>query len=389
MKTALINLVSEQPIPNLLAIKKYKPNFVYFLHSDESRFYEMIYNFENYIIESKKNITIKKEIVDPLKLHSVFLTCIEIIEECKQKSVDKIIINTTGGTKLMAFGALQAGNEKNCPVVYVNTPNKEIINVNNISIGIEDESSTPALVIEEFIELYGAKIDMEKTAVSKANYKKLAPFVNYAMRHLDQWKATARYLNYAKRTFYNEWTRNFEGPTFIRDEQKRKLYCDTYILKLLVEAGLLSRLTITNNNRIRFIKRNLPEIDWFLQYGTPMELYIFSVLSEEKNIDDLKISVEFVWDEEKVVNNELDIMVSSNSKLTCISCKSGKFDTAALNELETYAKNVGGTFVNKLLVTTKANFNHKATLNRAEKMGIKILAIEDIMKNPTILLEKL
>ena len=65
--------------------------------------------------------------------------------------------------------------------------------------------------------------------------------------------------------------------------------------------------------------------------------------------------------------------------MTCISCKSGNTETAALNELDTYAARLGGTFANKVMVGADRMLGNDKFMARAGKMGIKTIHISEIM----------
>lgn len=385
MKIALINLISDQAIPNLLAIKKVKPVKVYFIHSHDSRYQMVVTNFKKYMAMTEPSASVETRLVDPLTPQSTYLACMEII---KQSNVEKVVIHATGGTKLMAFGALQAGNEMNCPVIYVNTPNQEFLHVNGHEIGLNEEKLLPPVLIKEFVELYGATMGNDKTTYAEKHYQRFMPFVNYVITHLEQWKETSTYLNLTKNKFTDMETGVFNGPIYIQHPQtKRKIQCNTEILEVMAKQKLVTNYEV-DGQTIRFSRNKLYDVDWLLQYGTAMELYVYSIFRRQENVDDVKMSVEFVWDSRQKVNNELDIIVSSKSRLTCISCKSGNVATNALNELETYGRLIGGTFVNKVLVTTRDNFKQRRLLERAKSMGIEMIAMEEIITNPKKLLER-
>lgn len=385
MNVALINLISDQLIPNVLVFNKFNPVEMYCLHSKSERYQKILRDFKEYAVHHAKSIgnrvvIIPRE-VDEFNPESSLQTCVEVIEDCKRKGIDTVIINVTGGTKLMSFGAFQAGIKMKTPVIYVNTHRDEFTHLNPESIGCSEEKGLPRLFVQDFVDIYGAKIRTEQTELVTSEEVDWMPFVEYVLKHLPEWNKTAEYLEKALKGKVK--LGRVVGRLNLKRNKNKLL--DLTIMKKLAETKLIGNLSLEGENVSFTI--NHGKIKWFVKSGTPLELYIFSQIKSLQFIDDIKLGVKFFWDKtNKEVNNELDVMFSYKSQLWCISCKSGNLENECLNELEAYANRIGGTFVKKILVVTVANLKQKEVfIGRAKQMDIILLVLEDIIFDSTLL----
>jgi hypothetical protein len=108
--------------------------------------------------------------------------------------------------------------------------------------------------------------------------------------------------------------------------------------------------------------------------GTWLEVLVYEVIKEIKEVSDVKGGVVFLWDGNvRYVKNEIDVIAAANSQLIYVSCKdTEKYDENTLNELQVYADKLGGREVRKILVATKESEKRSLKL-RAEEMGIHLI----------------
>ena len=78
--------------------------------------------------------------------------------------------------------------------------------------------------------------------------------------------------------------------------------------------------------------------------------------------------------------NELDVVAVSGVTTLFISCKSGKLDTAFLNEIYTLTVRLGGRLAKPVLMTAALfpGRDNNALLQRAKDLGIEQIAVSDI-----------
>lgn len=127
---ALILSCGGSPEPLIFSIKNIKPDFVYFLCSDDSK-----KEVEDILIDanfSKENHDIKV-VKDHESLDESFAKSREIIKEL-QTDYDNIHIDFTGGTKPMVSGLVLAAIGENCSYSYVGTENLKGRDKNGLGI---------------------------------------------------------------------------------------------------------------------------------------------------------------------------------------------------------------------------------------------------------------
>lgn len=113
MTTKMIALIGEQPIPNLLPIRHLKPIEVLLVRTDRTK--QVSERLEKVV---KQEVGVHFCYVDPYDIAKIYIRLTEKIEELKWSSPE-IILNLTGGTKLMAFAAYQLAVNQSLPFVYL------------------------------------------------------------------------------------------------------------------------------------------------------------------------------------------------------------------------------------------------------------------------------
>lgn len=114
MQKALVLSVGGSSEPLIYSIKTYKPDFIYFLHSGDTREYvditlsEFDYDSSQYLLKELKN---------PQSLEESFSKSREIISSLK-KDYD-VHVDFTGGTKPMVAGLVLAAIGEECKYSYV------------------------------------------------------------------------------------------------------------------------------------------------------------------------------------------------------------------------------------------------------------------------------
>ncbi len=147
MKT-LINLIGEQPIPNLLPILYLQPDETIVL------FTEKTFDVANRligVIEKSPNIkTIPKRLkIDAYDIGSI-LTTLSIA--CKTLSKNEYIFNITGGTKLMSIGMFQYAVQNNGKVIYLKSEEKKNL-LYTMTFGSNEELLTKIKELPELLNV--------------------------------------------------------------------------------------------------------------------------------------------------------------------------------------------------------------------------------------------
>lgn len=110
--TTLINLIGEQPIPNLLPVLFLKPDRTIMLFTDTT---EKTANRIKKLVDYSELMKI-----DPYDINTGIRTIHKILNDN-----DDFIFNITGGTKIMSLAAYQVANERNYKFVYMQSEGKK------------------------------------------------------------------------------------------------------------------------------------------------------------------------------------------------------------------------------------------------------------------------
>lgn len=360
-------LVSEQTIPNILGIYHFKPDKVVFCTTDR--------------METEKRT---EAIIGALKLYGLDYSsahdrvrvdqdCLEDCElkfknEIAQKYKDeKVIVNLTGGTKIMVLAAHNVFNEIAEQMIYTPIPKNEFITV----FPKEGNCKSPVplnlrLSVEAYVTAYGVNVK---------NRNKIEQLKSAALKN----KELCRWMiqNYMGiEDILGEFYGWLSGQ---RDEKKYMLKAD-YISKKQEEIELLRRLGVDRKsinktflkNEIRFLTG-----DWLSDF-------CFNEISE-LTVDDCVTGIELV--SPKGTNNEFDVMFTKDNALYIVECKSLKQkhdkDADILYKISSLQHDFG-LRVKGFLVSTARNIldnsnNIKdSTLRRAKQCNTDVIHPDEI-----------
>jgi hypothetical protein len=113
-KTALILLVGEQPLPNLLPTRHINPELVVLVHTDRTK----------EIAERLKSLLSAEKLlceVEPYNLSKIEQTLQEFLSRQIAASEYQLLFNLTGGTKPMSLAAFQVATRRKDTFVYFQT----------------------------------------------------------------------------------------------------------------------------------------------------------------------------------------------------------------------------------------------------------------------------
>jgi hypothetical protein len=113
-KTALILLVGEQPLPNLLPTRHINPAMVVLVHTDRTK--EIAKRLEG-LLSAKKRLCQ----VEPYDLLKIEQTLQGFLSKQIAASEYQLLFNLTGGTKPMSIASFQVASRHEAPFVYFQT----------------------------------------------------------------------------------------------------------------------------------------------------------------------------------------------------------------------------------------------------------------------------
>ncbi len=302
MQNIHICIVSEQTIPNILSIYHFKPDRLIFLTTER--------------MEAEKRTDF---ILNALKIYGLDYTAIDkhervkmnqdSFEECQSKIAeivnkhkdDKMVVNITGGTKIMSLAAYECFRDRVGHIIYIPIPKNEFITIKPKDD--KDGAITPLelrVSVEAYVTAYGVKV---------RNKNKLENLKNLAKNNesLSQWMVE----NYTE--IENLLRKLYVDLCGHRDD-KNFPYKLNYELRNAKEAEFLEKIEIRGETKIKTL---LKEEIRFLT-GDWLSTYCFNVISN-LNVDDCATEIEL--ESSKGVSNEFDVMFTKDNALYIIECK--------------------------------------------------------------------
>lgn len=338
MKT-IFCLVSRQAMANVLPVLMFQPKSVVLFTTPEEK--QCADNLEK--LFRSKGIKIKRN--DGLNAYD-YIKFKDAVKSELEKTEGDVILNVTGGTKLMALAAYEAFAEKDKKIFYCNTENKQII---HLFPKLSTEPLTLSLSVKDYLISYGYEITSTKTEGLNENHKRLFNLL----------------IKEQLLTKFSEFLDKF------RSESANKRYLKTYNDK----KNRIFSIQKTHSNFILFVgkeKFNYDD-DAFLR-GEWLEYFMLYSLKNQ-NINP-EVGVKILSGSN--VENEIDIIFIKDYQLHLISCKSGRQSdpNRDIYEIETLRNVAGGTFGRGFLVTTQDLSNR--IRKRAEDLGIRILRFDKL-----------
>jgi hypothetical protein len=345
-----ILLISVQPIPNLvsLKVKELVPDLVILVVSKDMKLQEE--RFKK-VLQAWNIKTVLSIEIEPLDFNSSKITFLELLN---QYSKDELILNITGGTKILTLAAYEVFF-RFAKVIYVDTSESKIkIITSNESIPFDNWIDVKSYLLSYGQECIG---DKSKEFIQKSNLYKF--FLMDLIKDVcsnENFPLGISNLNYyaTKAQYKNDYNQ------IIDSDHLEGLYEILNVFKKHKFLEFDDKSINFNIELISFVK------------GGWLEAYVYYILSNISGINllsDAKININ---NRESYTKNEYDAVFTLNNKLFLIECKttSNKFDQVTdylykLNSLKTFA---GGTFAKALLICTSEIT--KSSLDRANYYNI-------------------
>lgn len=132
MSTALLQLVSEQTLPNVLPALALRPAEVVLVHTPQMR--KQCHWIEKALNRGGvSSAVILHALPDNPDHHATGIEISTLIESCGAKGLQPVV-NITGGTKLMSIGAFAAAHRNKTPNFYFDTQHRQIHAGTNIAL---------------------------------------------------------------------------------------------------------------------------------------------------------------------------------------------------------------------------------------------------------------
>ncbi|MBK7380372.1 MAG: DUF1887 family protein [Ignavibacteriales bacterium] len=332
----LVCLVSRQAMPNLLPVLMYQPKNIFLLSTKEeiscAKQLQSLLVKEGFKVYLYDDISAYDDTNLKLRLDYIF-----------NKYSDDIFLNVTGGTKPMAFAAYEYFREKGNRVFYCNTEQKQIMHL--LPKRYTEELKTE-LTIENYLAVYGYKIENEKSSTTDYNYDNLFELIE-KNNHLKEFISFTLLVRKAL---------SEESNKTINSKSKIFSYQKTTAKFILIYNSTKPSL------KFKFDTKDFLFGDW-------LEYYVYWKYKLIKD-SEIKLGVSII--SENYIRNEIDVIFLKDYKLTLVSCKSGEAKNSALYELETLRQITSGTFGKGIAVMTNKPMEN--IINRAKELSITLIS---------------
>lgn len=342
MKT-MVCLVSRQVMANLIPIFTLNIKNVELLYTiQEERSHN---NLKRVLSDSGKNFKVKEHLIDAYDFEGIRGVCSKLISKNKD-----IVLNATGGTKVMALAAYSVFNSNNKPILYLDSQNSQTINFNPYSISQHNVK----IPIDTILDAHGYAISSSVTNDELLARKPLIKFMHKNFKYISG--ALQRY-----RKFMNDGTYQF--PPIMCQQISFEIHRNN-------SQGINVKF---GNSEIHLKDRHYLEGRW-------LEEYVYWSIKNKK-WDDLYVGVNLTYhgqSDTQNILNEIDVIGNKNGKLYLFSCKSGiTKDKKDIFELEALRSLAGGTFGKAYFVTSAPIKQEKHLYERCQELNMKIFDNEN------------
>lgn len=358
-------LISDHLLPNIIPVLMDKPEKVYAITTEKMKQQGKL--FEGFLGKRKIPVVIRENAPEAPLSNIIQFVENEAREIAKDHPDSKIVLNVTGGTKLMAmaFSSMFVGGEgREVETIYTDTEH----NVIEYFALDKKPSPIPSLLdVCAYLEARGFTVDFCASDEWRKNAearRELTLFLASKMPVVSG--GFVQQLNTAANSALDK-----TGKSLSNSVQKIKAKNDgNIILQELARRQLIEQLP---DSKIKFLSHDAAR---YLG-GVWLEEYVWISL-KSLGLDDVRISVQGSWNAggRNAPVNEFDCIVVHRNRMLFIECKTVFFGPGAkgqdiLNKIDALGARAKGLFGTTLLLS--ALKLDEVTMGRATAYKIQIL----------------
>jgi hypothetical protein len=366
----MLCLVSRQTLQNLLPILHYQPQRVFFVSTHEEDASRVMLE----TVLREHGITCEEPVyVDAYDPAHIAQTCVAMRKRFQE---EQLIVNLTGGTKVMSLAAYRVFSQIPCEIIYTDTPNSRLLILH--PEGREPEPLRVDLDIFTYLRANGHFTSTrpqppwgERSNLSAflgQNIMTLSPFL-WALRGRIGQSADL----HARLSFMLKQGKGFSS---LRGRPLSGLTPETsQLLERGKAAGLIHRFK-TLDNGVELTLSDSAARAYFC--GGWLEEYVEGVTRAE-GFDQVARGVSLRWNAQSTTEkDELDVVVLHRYRLHVLSCKTGAYKDH-IYELESLSRRAGGLFASAALVISDERRSVTPALRtRLNDLRIRLWAAEDL-----------
>lgn len=368
-----ICLVSKQIIPNLIPIMMKWPKHVILICNHETTRTGLPRRFSNILNQLGISCTIRSD-APATSFPEMFAYANQIYKKIQKNHPNKgIVLNISGGGKLMSITFLEAWRKKAHLIQYTN------MNSNHLEyLPASTELLVKPLKLESVlnISLYLAANGVTYLSASSdqavwlEQCKSRQQLTQNLATHAVEISGMLRVIN-----ALSSHARDDQKQALKQPQQRFSMHPNASIQSWLQKFEQQGLITWDRQQTIEFTSYESA------QYlgGFWLEEYIYNTI-DDLNPDDIGCGVKINWHAAPNVSNELDILVVHNNHLLVIECKTLSMGTPKDHEiiykLDSIADELNGLLGSTLLVSAQ---EPSATIRqRASTQRIKVAGPEDL-----------
>ena len=296
-------LVSDQALPNFIPVlaEDFRPQEVILLATGKMKKKAAI------LAEViRRRCQVKVQIVDLHGEYDMKVVAEEVFELLLSIDKEKVALNVTGGTKLMAIAAYGMFHDAGYPVFYFTAEDNRVLMLDEK----EEFVLQPAkMKIEDYLQLYGYPV-REDHPIERKHQRYLPDLWQELVAGVDKFAEGITAINYA----ISKANGNLSAE--IPKVSNHQYF--HYLLDLLQDNRLLScekgMLNFPDKETQKYVGGG-----WF-------EDYIFDVIKKIPGVQDVALNVQIKNGAANTKqHNELDVVVLANNVLHVFECKTMKF----------------------------------------------------------------
>jgi len=347
-KKILINLLSEQQIPNFIAVMQQSPDVVYALVTP--RFEKQVARFKEFT-----GVPHEARRFDPYNFNADFEAIAELMQELPPE--DEVTINFTGGTKIMSLAtvlsAMAHRGKRRIDLIYVDTASRQLERIRFEASGKLAVPNSEALALhipfQAYAGLQGEHIKSFRDEIDGAMRDREQMMKALLSSGADNFFGRQKACFHANGKLKERGAFNFKPSRRTKDTAEGSCTWGRDDASLKLPSGKATE--ISGSNCSGFLAGGWLEDFVFMRLASAEKYQqVLQNVVLEFSPETIKKLEQKEWRVGKTDKNEVDIVVADGIRAVLIECKAGKVHQNHLHKLTALRRELLGPFGKAVLV---------------------------------------
>lgn len=368
-----VAIVSDQILANLIPALMDRPEMVYLVCSASMAQRQAEQRLASLLKREAIAVNVKYEAPD-VGLKQIHEFALELVEEIKTEHPDaQIVLNATGGTKLMAMGFVDMFRGDAARIIYTDTAHGRIeILPDKKQAAADPEPMRDVLNVNSYLAAQGFRVS---SAVSDdETWREQAAARKAACKYLGRHAAGIQDFIGAMNALADRALEKVPDTDEERLAQPRQIFNNTPWGDWAKALGELAKARLIDwrdgESEIEFRDATAA---LFLRGGW-LEEYAWHIVKDE-GVYDARMGVSGRWDNTQNGENEFDVLACNGNQLLYIECKTLRYRDGNDNEIaykvDSLGQDVRGLFGQTWLLSAREP--SQVLSDRAKKAGICLI----------------